>query len=101
MKKIQGLEDYNLEQVNNIILFHFHYLRENLILEDLDFSIKEIIPFGSRVFGTSNENSDLDVKIKYTGSAHEDDLFNALNDRHARLKIENVIVDFFPERIQK
>jgi len=97
---IQGLEDYSLKDIQSIVLSHIDYLRESFHFEDLDFSIKAIIPFGSRVTGFSSKKSDLDVKIEYTGNAREDDLLNALNDKKTSLRIENIIVDFYPEKIQ-
>lgn len=99
MSTIQGLEDYNLKNIQAIILSHIDCLRENFHFEDLDFSIKAIVPFGSRVTGFPSEKSDLDVKIQYTGNAREDDLFNALNGKKTNLKIENIRVDFYPENI--
>jgi hypothetical protein len=45
-----------------------------------------------------NKKSDLDVKIEYTGNAREDDMLNALNDKKTSLKIENIRVDFYPEK---
>ncbi|MFA5009463.1 MAG: nucleotidyltransferase domain-containing protein [Candidatus Paceibacterota bacterium] len=98
--KIQGLEDYCLKDIQAIVLSHIDHLRGSFHFEDLDFSIKAIVPFGSRVTGLSNKKSDLDVKIEYTGKAREDDLFNALNDKDASLEIENITVDFYPEKIQ-
>jgi len=98
MIKVQGLEDYCLKDIQTIVLSHINHLRESFHFEDLDFSIKAIIPFGSRVAGFSSKKSDLDVKIEYTGKAREDDLLNALNDKKISLKIENIRVDFYPEK---
>jgi predicted nucleotidyltransferase len=98
MIKVQGLEDYRLKDIQNIILLHLDHLRENFHFEDLDFSIKAIVLFGSRVTGLSSKKSDLDVKVEYIGNAREDDLFNALNGKRNRLYIEGVIVDFYPEK---
>ena len=99
MITIQGLEDYRLKDIQDIVLSHVDHLRESFHFEDLDFSIKAIVPFGSRVIGLSSKKSDLDVKIEYTGKAREDDLLNALNDNKTSLKIENIRVDFYPENI--
>lgn len=98
MSKIQGLEDYNLEEIQNIVIHHFECLREYMCFEDLDFSVINIIPIGSRVSGHTKKESDFDIKIIYTGDAHEDDMSSALNDKTERLIIENIIVDFFPEK---
>jgi len=84
---IQGLEYYYLENIQAIVLSHIDYLRENFHFEDLDFSIKAIIPFGSRVASFSNKKSDLDVKIEYIENVREDDLLNSLNDRKQVLRI--------------
>lgn len=98
---IQGLEDYKPKEIKNIVLLHFNFLRECFYLEDLDFVIQDIILFGSRVLGFAKQNSDLDIKIKYTGEAREDDLFNALNTKKITLIIENIKIDFYPEKIEK
>lgn len=100
MNIIQGLENYKLTEIQNIALSHIDFLKESFHFEDLDFSIQNISPFGSRVSGFSKKNSDLDIKIEYIGTAREDDLFNALNDKKTKLKIENIKVDFYPEKIQ-
>ncbi len=100
MSTIQGLKEYGLKDIENIVLSHFNSLRANFHFEDLDFSIQNIEPFGSRIAGTSKYNSDLDIKITYTGEAREDDLFNALNDKSVKLKIENIKVDFYPEKLR-
>lgn len=100
MIKIQGLEDYKSKEIQNIVLLHINYLKESFHFEDLYFSIQDIALFGSRMSGLAKKDSDLDVKVKYIGDAHEDDLFNSLNDRKTKLKIENIKVDFYPEKIQ-
>ncbi|MDP3697362.1 MAG: nucleotidyltransferase domain-containing protein [Candidatus Taylorbacteria bacterium] len=99
MITIQGLEDYCLKDIQTVVLSHIDNLRGSFHFEDLDFSIKAIVPFGSRVTGFSSKKSDLDVKIEYTGNAREDDLLNALNDNKMSLKIENIRVDFYPKKI--
>jgi len=98
MITVQGLEDYSLKDIQAVVLSHINHLRESFHFEDLDFSIKAIVPFGSRVTGFSSRKSDLDIKIEYTGTARGDDLFNALNDKKTSLRIENIRVDFFPEK---
>ncbi|MDO8604285.1 MAG: hypothetical protein Q7K40_02700 [bacterium] len=98
MIKIHGLEDYELKEIQNIVLSHIRYLRENYCLEGLDFLTIDIIPIGSRVSGLADIDSDFDIKIKYIGCAREDDMFNSLNDENDRLIIEDIIVDFFPEK---
>ena len=101
MLKVIGLTNYSEIEIQNVVLSHIKNLKEDFCLEDLDFSIQSIQLFGSRIYGKPKKNSDLDIKIKYTGTAREDDLFNALNDRENRLNIENIKVDFYPEKIQK
>ncbi len=100
MSKIQGLEDYKPKEIQNIVLSHINYLRESFHFEDLYFSIQDIVPFGSRTSGLAKIDSDLDIKVKYLGDAREDDVFNSLNGRETKLKIENIRVDFYPEKIQ-
>lgn len=99
MLTVLGLPDYTEMEILSIIHSHIKQLNNELHFEGLDFDIQDIELFGSRIFGQPRKNSDLDVKIKYTGTAHEDDLFNALNDKHKRLFIENIKVDFYTERL--
>ena len=40
------------------------------------------------------KKSDIDVKITYSGTMREDDLFNALNNK---IRFNNIKIDFFPE----
>ena len=98
MIKIQGLEDYSFQEIQNIVFPHIRYLREHRYLEGLDFSVQDISLIGSRITGYANKYSDFDIKIKYIGSAREDDVFNALNDKEGELRIENIKVDFYPEK---
>ena len=100
MSKVAGLTNYSEIEIQNTVSSHIQNLKENLHFEDLDFSIYDIKLFGSRMFGNSKENSDLDVKIKYTGTAREDDLFNALNYKNTRLCIEDIEIDFYPEKLE-
>lgn len=100
MSKVAELNNYSEIEIRNVISSHIQNLKENLHFEDLDFSIQNIHFFGSRIFGSSKKNSDLDVKIQYTGTAREDDLFNALNNKDDRLYIEDVEIDFYPEKLE-
>ena len=97
---IAGLPNYSQTEIQGIVFSHFQGLRENLHFEDLDFSIQSVQFFGSRISGKPKKNSDLDIKIQYTGTAREDDLCSVLNDKKARLRIEDIKVDFYPEKLQ-
>ena len=99
MQTVIGLEDYSVAELESCIYNYIATLKENFVFEDLDFSISQINFFGSRVSGNPKNKSDLDVKIEYTGNAREDDLFNALNDKKHRSYIEDIVVDFYPEKI--
>jgi hypothetical protein len=57
MITVQGLEDYSLKDIQDVVLSHIDHLREGFHFEDLDFSIKAIVPFGSRITGHSKVNS--------------------------------------------
>ncbi len=94
-----GLSHYSEKEIQEIILFHVQTLEENFHFEDLDFSMQGVQFFGSRIFGTPRKKSDLDVKIEYTGTGREDDLFNTLNNKNVKLYIEGIKVDFSPERL--
>jgi|GEM_PF-1178009 len=96
-----GLENYTITKIIACVEQHITSLKEDLILEDLYFSIHSIMPFGSRIFGKPRKNSDLDIRIEYSGAAREDDLCSALNDKKYSLNIEDIIVDFFPVKIFK
>jgi len=98
---IIGLEDYTLSQIKDCVINYITKLKESLILEDLNFSINSIIPFGSRILGNPKKTSDLDIRLEYVGLAREDDLCSALNNIKHRLYIENIAVDFFPENITR
>ncbi len=100
MSTVTGLSNYSEIEIQKIVFSHVQKLKENFHFEDLDFSIQNMQLFGSRIFGKPKKNSDLDIKIQYIGTAHEDDLFNALNDRYMRLCIEDIKVDFYPEKLQ-
>lgn len=98
---IIGLEDYSISDIVSCVQEHLNHLNDHFILESLDFSIKTITPFGSRTKKESRDDSDLDIRIEYTGSAREDDLFNALNSTDNALHIEDIVVDFFPCRVSE
>jgi predicted nucleotidyltransferase len=65
-----------------------------------DLNIVSVTMFGSRANGTNREDSDLDIKVCYTGNIKEDNLFNILNTfDDEKLYIDGIEVDFFPERM--
>lgn len=99
MKSIIGLENYSTSEIELSVQQHLNSLKEKFVFEGLDFSISSISFFGSRIYGKPKKKSDLDVKIKYFGKAREDDLFNALNNKNNRLHFENILVDFYPEKV--
>lgn len=99
MSIITGLPDYSEGQIQSIVFSHLQHLKESLFFEDLDFSVQVVRIFGSRVSGKSRNTSDLDIKIRYTGTVREDDLFNALNEINTRLYIEEIRLDFYPEKL--
>lgn len=73
------------------------YLKESLLLADIDTDIIGIQLVGSRTKGTNKVFSDLDVLVEYNNSEiHEDNLFNYLNDEYDRLYINGIKVDFNP-----
>ena len=78
---------------------HLSQLVSNGEMEGLEFRVKAVALYGSRMTGKNRANSDLDVLIQYEGDAREDDLFNALN-RQA-LFIEGVRIDFNPIKPEK
>ena len=73
------------------------YCREIIENNDLDAKIVDTFIHGSRVRGTSEEDSDLDVVVFYTGSVKEDSLFNILHEEG--FVFENVIVDINPVHV--
>lgn len=91
-KKIQGLEDYNIEELKEGFKNDIKQILENNDLYDID--IVDIDLHGSRLRGTAKNNSDLDVVVQYNGDIREDDLFNILNENP--LEIEGIKVDINP-----
>lgn len=94
LSDIQGFENYSETELMNIIE---DYCREIIEDNNLDVKIVDVFIHGSRVRGTSNENSDLDVVIFYTGSIKEDSLFNILHEDD--FIFENVVIDINPVRV--
>lgn len=91
-RKIQGLEDYDVEDIklglkNDIANILQENGLDNVNIVDLDLH-------GSRLRGTANNNSDLDVVVQYDGDIREDDLFNLLNEKP--IEINGVKIDINP-----
>ena len=87
------------DEIIEIIKSHIDYLFTNFELEGLDFDIEKIEVYGSRTTGKDREDSDLDVKLYYSGDAREDDLFNALHREETELDIDGITVDINPVKI--
>lgn len=94
LSDIQGFENYSETELMDIIE---DYCREIIEDNNLDAKIVDVFIHGSRIRGTSNENSDLDVVIFYTGSIKEDSLFNILHEDD--FIFENVVVDINPVHV--
>lgn len=92
---IQGIVGKNNQDVIKEVNSHI----EKTDTEGLDFNVKEVKIVGSRTSGLAKKTSDLDVILEYTGSAREDDLFNALNEK--KLKIGNIRIDINPIKAEK
>lgn len=88
---IQGLDGYTEKDITDIVRNHFNELVGEEGLEIVGMKV-----IGSRVWGDSDENSDLDVLLEYRGDMSEDGLFNILNDEENRLTIEGIPVDINP-----
>lgn len=81
------------------------YTKEDIkydILDKIGEDIDEIVDIritGSRVYGTSKANSDLDVIVEYKGDIREDTLFDIANDDP--IIIDGVKVDVNPVKAEK
>lgn len=91
LSDIQGFENYSVVELMDIVEEYCQEIIEN---NDLDAKIVDTFVHGSRVRGTSKEDSDLDVVVFYTGSIREDSLFNILHEEE--FVFENVVVDINP-----
>ena len=91
-KKVQGLEGYNIEDLKAGFKNDIKQILADNDIFDID--IIDIDLHGSRLRGTANKNSDLDVVVQYDGDIREDDLFEILNENS--LKIEGIRIDFNP-----
>lgn len=89
--EIQGLPEYTIEEVKEIILDHINSIIEE---DEIDISIVGIELHGSRLRGTANHDSDLDAVVEYIGDMKEDSVFNLLNEEP--FYIDGVLVDINP-----
>ena len=76
-KTIQGLEYLNYNDIEDIVDELIQSILDecDIILDWYDFWFN-----GSRVRGTANDDSDLDVVLFYKGDISEDSLFNIFHD---------------------
>jgi len=75
---------------------------KDLIYDIIGSEVDKIVDIkitGSRVYGTSKNNSDLDIIVEYEGDIREDTLFDIANGE--RLKIGNVRIDINPIKAEK
>lgn len=91
--KIQGLDSYSLEEIENIVS---DYVENAFIDSDTAAKINEITVIGSRTRNEAKPDSDLDILVEYTGDYREDDIFNLLHDEDNPLEIEGIKVDINP-----
>ena len=87
MKTISVLEDYDVNEIKNIVKDYIKYKIEDIIIIDIQI-------YGSRTKEAAREDSDLDILLEYKGNIREDDLFNILNDDP--LYIDDIKVDINP-----
>ena len=91
-RNIQGLENYDIEDLKAGFKGDIQQILEDNDIYDVD--IIDLDLHGSRLRGTANNNSDLDVVVQYEGDIREDDLFDILNEKP--LEIEGIKVDINP-----
>ena len=87
MKTISVLEDYDVNEIKNIVKDYIKYKIEDIIIIDIQI-------YGSRTKEAARKDSDLDILLEYKGNIREDDLFNILNDDP--LYIDDIKVDINP-----
>jgi predicted nucleotidyltransferase len=90
---------------DSVLIKGQRYTKEDIkydILDKIGEDIDEIIDIritGSRVYGTSKANSDLDVIVEYKGEVREDTLFDIANDDP--IIIDGIKVDVNPVKAEK
>ena len=103
-QEVQGFLDYHscaeLEEVAQYNVYEV--LEDNQVINtnytgenEIDYLC--IYAHGSRVFGNSGKNSDIDFVLFYKGDIREDDLFNIFADEN--IYIEHIKCDFNPIQI--
>lgn len=90
---IQGVEDYSIEQLEEIVLEHISDVFTDI---GIDVEIIDVEIYGSRTRGEAKADSDLDVKVRYKGAEKDYALFNILNDDDSALYIDGIRVDINP-----
>ena len=97
-EEIQGTS-YSEQEIINMFVNHVEEMKRNFELEGLDFEIERIEIYGSRSRNQAKDDSDLDIKLYYRGSAREDDMFNAFHRDENILEIDGLPVDVNPINI--
>lgn len=92
MQKIQGLENYDIQELKSSFKSDIQNILEDNGIYDVD--IVDIDLHGSRLRGTAKYNSDLDVVVQYDGNIREDTLFDILNENP--IEIDGIKVDINP-----
>lgn len=80
-------ETYTEEDIENMVA---DYVNAAIVENDLDAQIVGVKVIGSRTRGEEREDSDLDVLVEYEGGAHEDGMFNAINDYLAENGLDTI-----------
>lgn len=93
--KIQGLEDYDLEDLIDIIKEQLQGKLIDAGIEDL--KIIDLAIIGSRNRHTAKIDSDLDVVFEYDYDMKEDAVFNIVNEA-PKCEIDGIEIDFNPIR---
>ena len=92
MQKIQGLENYNIQELKSSFKSDIKNILEDNDIYDVD--IVDIDLHGSRLRGTAKADSDLDVVVQYNGDIREDTLFDILNENP--IEIDGIKIDINP-----
>ena len=92
-----GLEQIMIKDIFQIVREH---IADRLAPIDEYFELKNIAIVGSRIKGTHNHVSDLDIAFEYRGAILSDSMCDILNGDEP-LYIENIKVDFIPNSLEK